>query len=229
MLWGYSSDLPNWMSVILEASLYVTYVMLPFYLLWAVVCMKLNWKEKAFWMFIIIFLNMVGMPMFYVFITRRYQGKEGQTNTKDENAAQKLLAKCNTSRAELSPEQWRVWVSYCRKVRFFRLGLIPLFLMAVLVLYTAIWYVPNNFINQFSDLCPTKTVIIDSAHNTKKESPPDIQATKIYIESVMMIGGKTGAMIFSAIFIMVQGIGLAYLDWHRKAFIDFLKAKNKSI
>ena len=81
----------------------------------------------------------------------------------------------------------------------------------------------------FSDFCPTKTVIIDSARNTKNEILPDIQAKKLYIESVMMIGGKAGAMVFSAIFIMIQGIGLAYLDWHRKAFIDFLKAKNKSI
>ena len=229
MLFGYSSDVPDWMKVILEASLYVTCAMWPFYLLWAVVCKRLNWKEKALWMLIIIFLNMVGMPMFYVFITRRYLGKEGQTNTKDENAAQKLLAKCNASRAELSPEQWRVWVSYCRKVRFSRLGLIPLFLMAALMLYTAIWYVPNNCINMFSDFCPTKTVIIDSARNTEKEILPDIQATKLNIESVMMVGGMVGMMVAISIFAVAQSIGLAYLDLHRKAFIDFLKAKNKSI
>jgi hypothetical protein len=222
ILSGYSFDVPDWMMSILEPALYVTFVMWPFYLFWVMMCKRLKRNERVLWLLIVIVANMFGMPMFYIFITRRYQGKEGQTNIKDENVAQSLLTKCNLSRAELSPEQWRIWVSYCRKVRFCRLGLIPMFLMAALLFYTAIWYIPN----MASDSCVPETVIIDSVKNTKKEILPDVQAVKTHIYLIMIQGAMGGMAFFLAIFMIVQSIGFAYLDWHRKAFIDFLKAKN---
>jgi len=222
ILFGYSFDVPDWMRSILESALYVTYVMWPFYLFWVMMCKRLKRNEKVLWLLIVIVANMFGMPMFYIFITRRYQGKEGQTNIKDEAVAQALLNKCNLSRAELSQEQWRVWMSYCRKVRLCRLGLIPMFLLAALLLYTAIWYIPN----MPPDSCVSKITIIDSVKNTQKEILPDAQAVKNHVYLIMMQGAMAGMAYVFAIFMIVQTIGLSYLDWHRKAFIDFLKAKN---
>ncbi len=46
-------------------------------------------------------------------------------------------------------------------------------IMAFIVLYTAFFYVPKNPLRIFSDMGPTRVVIIDSITDTKKEIVPD--------------------------------------------------------
>jgi hypothetical protein len=227
MLLGHLVSPPYWMIVIFKPALYVTYCMWPFYLIWVIACKKLNWKEKAWWSLIIFLLNMVGMPMFYIFITRRYLGYEGRTGNKDEASFNLFLKRYSIGREELSSEQLDVLKSYCRKFRLSKWGVLPMIVISCLVLYTAIFFFPKHCIKLFSDFIPTRTVIIDSKTDEKKEITPDSEAIELHIKTVMMMGVIAGLLGAMGIFGLTQAISFFFGNWHRKALIDFLKAKKK--
>ncbi len=69
---------PQWILALGEPSLYVTIAMWPIYVAWVVVSKRLTWREKALSLFVVSFLNMLGMPLFYIFMIRRYLGLEGR-------------------------------------------------------------------------------------------------------------------------------------------------------
>lgn len=79
MVAGQVGDPPEWMMNAIHPAVYVTFAMWPLYVAWLILSKRLNWREKGWWLFIVVFLNMVGMPMFYVLMVRRYLGIEGRT------------------------------------------------------------------------------------------------------------------------------------------------------
>jgi len=79
MLTGGTGDFPEWMMKAIHPALYMTFGMCPFYIAWVGLSKRLARREKVWWLFIVIVLNMVGMPMFYVFMVRRYIGIERRT------------------------------------------------------------------------------------------------------------------------------------------------------
>ena len=76
MLTGDFWDFPVWMKITISPAIYVTFGLWPIYIAWVVLSKRLSWREKAWWLFIVIALNMLGMPIFYVFMIRRYLGLE---------------------------------------------------------------------------------------------------------------------------------------------------------
>jgi hypothetical protein len=72
---------------------------------------------------------------------------------------------------------------------------------------------------------PTQVVIIDSIADTKKEIVPDPEHQRLYIQNIMMFGAIAGMLGTMGIFTLVQAISLLFGNLHRKAFINFLKAK----
>ena len=227
LFWGPSVSLPDWMRDILGLSLYVTYCLCPFYLIWIVVCKKLNWKEKLQWCFIVFLLNMIGMPMFYIFITRRYLGYEGRIKVKDDVSFDLFLQRHSIDREQLNTKQIDVLKSYCRKFRLSKWGIAPTVAVSCLCLYTAIFFLPTHCIQIFSDFTPTRTIIVDSHTNEKKEIVPDSEAIELHIKNLFMMGVMAGMVGAMGIFGLSQAISLLFGNWHRKAFIDFLKAKKK--
>jgi len=227
MLFGYSPDIPMWMMIYLQPALYVTVCMWVFYFIWVVVCNRLNWKEKAGWSLIVFLLNMVGMPMFYIFITRRYLGYEDQTGNRDEIALNSFMKQHSIEHEQFSIEQLDVLRSYFRTCRLTKWGIVLILPMACLTLYTAVFFIPKNSIRLFSNMEPTRVIIIDSGTDTKKEIIPDAEHQKLYIQNIMMFGALAGILGATGIFYLVQALSLLFGNFHRKAFIDFLKAKKK--
>lgn len=75
---GEGNDLRGWMMSAIQPALYVTLAMWPVYVVWLGVSRVLSWREKGYWLFMVVVPNMIGMPLFYVFMVRRYLGLEGR-------------------------------------------------------------------------------------------------------------------------------------------------------
>lgn len=222
-----SNPLPEWIRMMLLPSIYVTFCLWPLYLIWVVFCKKLNAKEKIWWVFIIFFLNMIGMPMFYVFITRRYLGLEGNIQAKDEASLESLLNRNSIDRGQLNAEQIDLLKSYCRKNRLAKLSAFPMIIVSLLCMYTAVFFFPKHCIKIFSDFTPTRTVIINSQTDEKEEIVPDPDAIELHIKNLLMMGAMAGMIGAMGMFVLTQAIPLLVGNWHRKTFIDFIKVTRK--
>jgi len=224
---GGISDPPAWIVNMIQPAPYVTAALWPVYLTWLGFSKILTWREKGLWLFIVILLNMLGMPMFYIFMIRRHLGVEGRTDCRDEMALEVFLDRCNLQKDSLSPDEIAVLRSYCRKRRFAKYGLGPMIVLSGLLFYTAIVFAPRNCVRLFSDSSPTRVVIIDSANDTKKEMKPDPETEKLHIQNIMILGamaGMTGAMGF---LVLIQAISQVWGNWHSRSFIEYLKATGK--
>ena len=187
------NPLPQWFGVALVASLYVTAAMLPIFVAWVILSKRLTLREKGLWLFVVLFLNMLGMPWFYVFMLRRYLGIEGRVRPRDEAALDSFLARCGIGRDALSAEQLNVLRTYCRKHRLMRWGALPAIILAPLAIYFAAVFVPNKMIPMFKDISLTHLIVIDTATHARKEVLPDPETQRLFVEGVMMIGAMAGA------------------------------------
>ncbi len=217
---------PEWMMIATYSAIYVTFVLWPVYIVWLMFSKKLTWWEKGFWLFIVIFLNMVGMPMFYIFMIRRYLGLEGRIGKRDEAAVDALLRRCAISREQLSADQLKILLTYCRKHRLTKWALMPTIPLAVFLIYAAVFIIPKKCITLHSDFTPSRIVIIDSTTNTKEETAPDPEIQRLHLKLVMMFGAMSGAAGTMGIFMLTIVIFHSWC-WHRRAFFDFLKATDK--
>lgn len=224
---GEAEDIPEWMMIGTYAALDVIIVMWPVYIVWLVFSKRLTRREKVYWLFIVIFLNMVGMPMFYIFMIRRYLGLEGRIGKRDETALDVLLRRCAVSREQLSADQLKILRTYCRKHRLTKWVLVPTVALACFLLYAAIFIVPKKCIMLFSDFTPTRVVIIDSTTNKKEEIDPDPETQRLQLKLLMMFGAMAGLAGAMGIFILTQAIFQTWGNFGRKAFLDFLKATDK--
>jgi hypothetical protein len=219
-------DVPEWMMIATYSAIYVVFVLWPVYIVWVVSSKRLAWREKLFWLFVVTILNMLGMPMFYIFMIRRYLGLEGRIGKRDEAALDDLLRRCAISREQLSAGQLKILGTYCRKHRLNTWTLVPMVAFACLLLYAAIFIFPKHCITLHSDLTPTRVVIIDSTTNTKDKITPDPETEKFHLKSIMMFGAMAGSAGTMGIFMLTVVISHSWC-WHRRAFFNFLKATDK--
>jgi hypothetical protein len=228
MLFGIEAeDVPELVMAAIYSAIYVTFVLWPIYIVWVVFSKKLAWREKLFWLFVVTILNMLGMPMFYIFMIRRYLGLEGRIGKRDEAALDALLRRCAISREQLSASQLKILGTYCRKHRLTKWALVPTVPLAAFLIYAAIFIVPKHCITLHSDLTPTRVVIIDSTTNTKEEMAADPETEKLFLQLVMMFGAMAGSAGTTGIFILILVISQQWFNYDRKAFFDFLKATDK--
>ena len=224
MFIGSLADPPQWLAIPLIAALCVTCGTWPAYGAWVIRSKRLTLREKAWWLSFVIALNIVAMPVFYVFMIRRYLGLEGRTNEKDQAALDRFLKRHGIAPDRLSQSQMSVLRSYCRKRRLAMWSVIPVFIVAALMIYTAVVFFPAASVALFADMMPKHWVIIDPATDSKKELTPDPEHQKRYVQMVMMVGASAGAMGTVALFMLVQAIAQIRGGWHRKALIDCLEA-----
>jgi hypothetical protein len=219
-------ELPAVVKPFIEPALTVTLVLWPFYIAWVGLCRRLSWKEKALWWFLVVFLNMFGMPMFYVFVTRRYLGIDQCTSARDERAAASLLSSCGLARSAITTQQWQVLVRYCRHMRWLRWSLGPVVVVSALGLYFACWFLPHQCFRMFPDMIPRETVLIDRAGGASQTIAPEPQQAEQFVQLVFVMGASAGMVGAMALFGMVQCIAQIWTDLHRRAFLEFLRAGN---
>lgn len=99
--------------------------------------------------------------------------------------------------------------------------------IAGMTIYTAAVFIPKNSVF-LSDLAPSRLVVIDTATNTTREFPPDLETQKLHVQVVLMYGALSGILGMSGILTLVITVGQVWeQNWHRKAFVDFLKATGR--
>ncbi len=201
----------------------VTFVLLPVYVLWVALSRRLNWKEKVYWLFVVVFLNMVGMPVFYVFIARRYLGMDDRPSARDERAATALLTSCGISRSAVSTQQWQVLMRYCRQVRRYRQFAVLWLVILVPGLYLAAWHIPSICVATFSGSVPTDTVVVDRIHGIIGTSAVPRYVHEQFVMTVMYAGAAAGVIGSSCLFIWASISANAWASFHRKAFLAFVK------
>ena len=227
MVSGEIKDPPELLMQAVHPALYVTFGMWPIYIAWVGLSKRLARREKAWWLFIVVLLNMAGMPMFYVLMIRRYLGMEGRTGVRDDAAVERFLGRHAISRDHLSAGQLDTLRTYCRKYRLTQWGIIPMVAAAALMLYTAVVFVPKNCVRLFSDFTPTRVLIVDSETAEKKEIAPEPETIKLHVQNVMLFGAIAGMAGATGIFILAQSLSQLWGNWHRKALIEFLKATDR--
>ena len=194
------------------------------YLAWIAFSKRLTGREKALWLFAVTYGNVIGMPMFYVFMLRRYLGLEGRTGTKDEAALERFLARHGIGGDRLSADQLTVLLSHCRRNRLAKWALVPWPALAAILLYMATTVLPQQFTRICISFAPTHPVIIGSATDTKKEFVPEPEHVEQYTKMVMTFGGMAGILGTMGLFMLVQAPILLWVGGgHRRALIEFLK------
>lgn len=225
---GRPHTLPQWLTLILLPAMVITLILLPLYAAWALFSKRLTWREKLGWLLIVVMANMIGMPIFYVFMLRRYLGLEGRIGERDEAALDAFLASCGISRDRLSEAQLNVLRSYCRTNRlerkFRNWSAIPILAIAAILLYFATVTIPRLGVAVFSNMIPTQCIVIDTAKNTRSELPGDTESKQSFVECVMVFGAMAGAAGMTS-FLWLGLLMPRFLeDRQRKVIMDFLKA-----
>jgi hypothetical protein len=197
--------------------------LLPIYIGWVLVSRRLTWSEKGLWLFLVVFLNAAGMPLFYVFMVRRYHGLEGRWSARDEAAVNALLKRCHASRDRLSSEQLGVLRSYCRQRRQLKWMSVPMTLLFAAMLCMVV-RLADESVEVFVGLGPTRVMVVDPITHSQSELSPDSEADETFVRMVMTSGaalGVLGSMVFFAMFVPLV---LLLVDADGRTLIKFLKA-----
>jgi hypothetical protein len=215
----------DWLSVfVFVAPLFVTVVMWPVYWAWVLLAKRLTWQERFLWLFLVTFLNMVGMAWFYVFIIRRYLGIEGRTGRRDEAALDRFLTRCGIRRDDLSAGQIAVLRSYCRTRRLAAWLLIPAVIFSAIVIHCAVAF-PRGAIEAYVALSPERVIIVDTAKNTRKELTPDPETRRLQVQALMMTGAMFAMLGGMGLLIPVAAAGRLLPNYDRRTLMNFLKAR----
>ena len=171
----------------------------------------------------------LGVPIFYVFMIRRYLSLEGRVTKRDEIDLERFLQRHALSRDRFSPDQLNLLRSHCRSCRQGRWGSLVMVPLAGLVLYAAIVFLPSTSLQIFSDLTPTRTVIVNTVAQTEEEVSPDLEMRRQYTQMVMMSGALAGAMGFLSVQVLVLAIVQVWGTRERKTLIEFVKATGADV
>jgi len=227
MIFNYDLETPIWLLFIIGPAYFVTIALWPIYIVWVLFSKRLTKTEKLKWLFIVILMNMLGMPWFYVTMVRRYLGLENQSNQSDKKVFENFTRKNKINLENLSTKQKSILISHCRKRRFQKRGIIFSLPIIALLLYMAIIYIPDKGIQLSSNFIPTKTLIIDSVNNTTNEILPLPLLQKSYVKIIMFCGAFAGVTGFSGLFLLANCIRILFIDKQHKLLIDFIKAAEK--
>jgi hypothetical protein len=206
-----AGDPPSALRDALRVALYVTFVMLPIYLAWVALSKRLTRWEKASWLLMVIFINMLGMPAFYIFMIRRYLGLEKPTTQRDEAALERFLQKHAIDRDCLSEEQLNLLLVYCRDCRLAKLS----------IAFAAVWLCiavsfPMKILPQFTNVICTVDTTIESG------------ALHSAVEIAMLLGALAGLWATLSILTLIAALCPWHGPHHRKTLIGFLQATQRN-
>jgi hypothetical protein len=220
----------EWLAAFAGPSLYVTFALWPIYIGWVVFSKRLTLREKGLWLVIVFFLNMLGMPWFYVFMVRRYLGIEGRTGPRDEAALDSFLMKCGIGRGSLSAAQIDLLRSHCRNHKRLKWAGIVMVALAVLFIYVAAVSIPKLVVPWFSEgaFTPTHYIIVDTAKNSRKEIAPDPETQRMQVEIIMMLGAWAGMSGMMGLFFLGEAVSSLWGNADQRVLIAFLKASKRS-
>jgi hypothetical protein len=201
----------------------------PLYIIWAWKSTQLTRQEKFRWIVILLWLTVIGMPVFYVFMVRRYTGAEHHIRPQEAVRVERFLARHGLRHAHLSQKQYSILAKYIRSVHFSRWALIPLVLLAVLMLYVVLVVVPEFGLSMFSEWLPIEhRVIVDETHTILQETVPEQEFITLFLQEVMMMGVASG--MFGTMTLMFLALGVFQLfTVKRKLFIEFLHATEAAV
>ncbi len=217
-------DPPGWLACGGQVAIYVTYAMWPVYIAWVLFSKRLTGKEKALWLFLVLFMNMVGMAVFYAFMIRRYLGLEGRVTKRDEIGLDRFMERHALSRERFSDEQLSVLRSCLRRCRQARWSVLVTIPAAAFVLYGATVFLPNKAIQFLPDSMPTRTIIVDAAAETREEILPGPETVRLHTQLVMMFGAMAGVMAIMGLTLLMMSIVQAWGSWERSVLVEFVKA-----
>jgi hypothetical protein len=200
---GHTDNMPDLFLIFGWLTWGITVVMCPLYLVWAWFSKILSLREKARWSVIITGLNVLGMPAFYIFMVRRYLGFEGRTNTRDEAALDRFLARCHTNRQSMSSEQLQILRQYCRRHRFAKIG------FPIAVIFGCTFIYAAGLLLRFTIL----------GHRAGM-SPMD--AVEVATEGVF-----AGFFATTGFFVMIHAAGNLWFNRDKKVLIEYLLAASQ--
>jgi hypothetical protein len=200
---------PEWVGqAIINSFICVTICLWPIYLVWIVRSKRLTRREKVASLLMVTVMNWFGMPIFFVFMVRRYLGLEGRMGPKDEKALDRFLQRHGIERQYLSPGQAKVMLAYCRKDRLERWLAVAMFVAGAILLYTVV--VTFRKLGQ--------PFIADDVDLHRIFGQP------FFNQIIMGIGVMAGVLGAASVAIMIEALAQFWGNWHREALIELLQA-----
>ena len=223
----HTGDMPTWMFTLVHPSLYVTLALWPVYVVWAGLSGRLNRHEKGWWLFIVFFMNMIGMPMFFVFMVRRYLGLEAAALKRDGPALDAFLQRCGVKRESLTDTQADVLRTCCRRDRKNRLCAWFLIPLCAFGIYFAAVLMPDAIRRMNIDQIPMQTIVVDSVKHSKKEIGGTPEVQHLFIDNVLMECAQIGILGCMSLFILINMLMQAWGSPDRRTLIAFLRASQE--
>ncbi|MHC4996274.1 MAG: hypothetical protein ACYTGQ_14615 [Planctomycetota bacterium] len=225
MMSGEARELPK---AVGEAALGLTVAMWVVYLPWVVCSRRLTRKEKCFWAFVVFYLNMFGMPWYYVFMVRRYLGLEGRTNARDRAELERFLNRHEIDEGGLSSGQLDVLRAYSRENRLMRWCLWSGVLLAAVMIVGAFTHLLPLGYELAEDWAPTRLVVIDSVRDTREVTEPDPEYVRTHVQLVMMFGAFGGMFLALGLMGLCETILRFTGTRDRRVLVRVLKASGEA-
>jgi len=170
-LWP-SEDMPEWLHEAGSPVTTVLLVMWPIYILWALLTKVWSRKEKAFWIFVIVVTNLIGMPGFFVLTTLKYTGKYVRRPPDLPSARTRWFAR------------------------------VVLLAVAAGLLYMAVrWYSFAVDFFADAGPAATRLVIID-ATGRQSVHEPDPETLRLQTRTIFLLGASAGVYVGLAIWLL---------------------------
>ncbi|MCP4405206.1 MAG: hypothetical protein GY801_48880 [bacterium] len=225
--WEVSSpDWLYWVATYLAIGLCL--LLWPVYIVWVVRSTHLTSHEKRHWVGMIVFGNIIGMPMFYIFMMRRYQGTDALISPKEAARVEKFCVAHGICQVHLTPKQYHILAKYVRGVHSARWTLVPMVLVGGILLYMAFFVFPQLGITMFSEWLPIEhRIVVDNANTIQHEYAPDQEVITGFLQTIMMFGAASAMVVMMAFIFVAQSISQLFVV-RREVFIEFLQVTSST-
>lgn len=225
-------DMPELLRMSGDLAVNVTLVMWPVYIAWVVFSTRLNRLGKINWLLVVVILNMVGMPAFYIFIVRRYLGLEGRSHSA---ALNKFMNRHKLDERNFTSEQLEVLKTYSAGRRQAKVIALPMFLVALILLTGGVTMTVNNFDRLFSDLIGVPSMESETDPESVQEIAEavarDEEMTRMDydMDRLIFLLNLSGcaALILQGLILLFQPFSMYLGYMGQKSFMDFLKVTGK--
>jgi len=203
---------------------WIIYLLWPIYISWAFFTKLLKKEEKIGYCFIIIFLNIIGIPWFYIEMMRRYKGKFPENHPLDIKSAEEYLEKNGLKKEYLSKEQWEIIVKQMRKKRYTVFNMV----FTIFILIFGAYVIINNYVvmkDIIDEFAPTKIIVVDENGKKLKTYNIEKEYFQNYTTTLIAFGFCEG-ISFGFIFISI--LSQIELWKNQKLFNEFVKNRKKN-
>ena len=221
-------DMPELLRMSGDLAMNVTLVMWPVYIAWVVFSNRLSRRGKIVWLLVVVLLNMVGMPAFYVFIVRRYLGLEGRSHSA---AMDKFMNRHKLDELNFTSEQLEVLKTYSAGRRQAKLIALPMFIFALIFLAGGVTFTVKNFYRFFSNLVGVPSMesvsdpepvqaMAEAEAGNEEMSRMDYEINRLFF--LLNLFGCAG-LILNSLILLYQPFSMYLGYMGQKSFLDFLK------